>query len=173
MRQHRKLAFLVPVANPFPLILANQTLRSHAHQYERCIAACALHSNITQRQRFPAFGALWSPIHMQSLKAFISTHALITANDINEFIFQKPHASRFIPRLLISQGSEWVIACSGRLRYQPRAIERFFLVLEFSNPIYISMCQRACDFCFWTGAPNVTSSASCSAHVHELGRGPW
>jgi hypothetical protein len=70
MRQHHRLAFFGPVANPFSLILA--TLRSHVHQYERCIAACALHkSNLTQRQRFPAFGAPWSPIHMQSLKAFI------------------------------------------------------------------------------------------------------
>lgn len=27
--------------------------------------------------------------------------------------------------------------------------------------------------CLGLGAPNVTSFASCSAHVRELGRGPW
>jgi hypothetical protein len=60
----------------------------------------------------------------------------------------------------------------GKASLSARVIARFVLALDFANHIFRRANVQA-SFVSGLGAPNVTSFASCSAHVRELGRGPW
>jgi hypothetical protein len=63
----------------------------------------------------------------------------------------------------------------GKASLSARAIERFYLFGFgfFESFMYSDVPTCMLILCLGLGAPNVTSFASCSAHVRELGRGPW